>query len=72
VKKKREIKFENIKEALKGISEEMITKHKLAQTNCWGYRREGHYTLEYYANKRDHRENIVKATVLLLRREIRQ
>jgi hypothetical protein len=62
-KKKREFKFENVKEALKGMSEEIITKHKDAKANCWRCRHEGHYTLECYAKKTEIAEEIVKATV---------
>jgi hypothetical protein len=48
-------------EALKGMSEEMITKHKDAKGNCWRYGREEHYTLECYAKKTENGEEIVKA-----------
>jgi hypothetical protein len=34
LKKKCELKFESVKEALKGISKEMITNHKDAKDNC--------------------------------------
>jgi hypothetical protein len=34
-KKKSEFKFENVNETLKGMSEEMITKHKDTNANCW-------------------------------------
>jgi hypothetical protein len=52
-----------VKEALKGRSEEMITKHKDAIANCWRCGREGHYTLECYAKKTANGEEILKAMV---------
>jgi ATPase subunit of ABC transporter with duplicated ATPase domains len=48
-KKKRDFKFGSIKEALDGIHEEPIAKHKEVKANCWRCRRERHYTLECYA-----------------------
>jgi hypothetical protein len=52
-----------VKEALKGMSEEMISKYKDGKANCWRCRREGHYKLECYAKKTANGEEIVKATV---------
>jgi hypothetical protein len=46
LKKKSDFKFENVKEALKGMSMEKITKHKDAKANSWRCGCEGHSTLE--------------------------
>jgi hypothetical protein len=62
-KKKRDYKFETVKEGLKGMCEDMITKHKDAKANCWRCGREGHYTLEYYAKRTEDGEEIVMAAV---------
>jgi hypothetical protein len=62
-KKKHEFKFENVKEALKGMSEEMIAKHKEGKANYWWYGPKGHYTLVYYAKKTKNGEEIVNANV---------
>jgi hypothetical protein len=62
-KKKRDFKFANVKEALQGISEELITKHKEAKANYWRCGREGHNTLECYAKKMEDGEEIIKAAV---------
>jgi hypothetical protein len=62
-KKKQEFKFENVKEASKGMSKEMITKHKDAKANCGRCGHEGYYTLECDAKKTENGEEIVKATV---------
>jgi hypothetical protein len=45
------------------MSEDMITKPKEAKANCWRCRREGHYTLEYYAKETEEREEVVKPGV---------
>jgi hypothetical protein len=71
LKKKHEFKFENIKEALKGMSEEMITKHKDTQANCWWCTSDRHYTLECYAKKTDSGEEIIKAIVSATKKPIR-
>jgi hypothetical protein len=52
-----------VKEALKGMSNEMITKNEVAKANCRECTHEVHYTLEYYAKKRENGEEIVKVTV---------
>jgi hypothetical protein len=62
-KKKRDFKFGNIKEALKGIDEELIAKHKEAKANCWRCEREGHYTLEYFAKTTEKGVEVTKSTV---------
>jgi hypothetical protein len=50
-KTKRDFKFGIIKEAVKGIDEELIAKYKEEKANCWRYRREADYRLECYAKK---------------------
>jgi hypothetical protein len=62
-KKQGEYKFENVMEALKDMSEEIITKYKDMKANCWRCGREGHYTRECYAKKTENGEEIVKPTV---------
>jgi hypothetical protein len=52
-----------VKEALKGMSEEIITKHKDAKANCWWCGCEGHYTLECYEKNIENGEEIVKEMV---------
>jgi hypothetical protein len=52
-----------VKEGLKGMSEEMITKHKDAKANCWRCGHDGYYTLEYYAKITEHGEGNVNAMV---------
>jgi hypothetical protein len=60
-----------VKEALKGRREEMITKHKNAKTNCWRCECEGYYTLEYYAKQLADGEEIVKASMSLIKKRKR-
>jgi hypothetical protein len=62
-KKKCPCKFENVKEALKNMNKQMITKHKDAKANHWQCGRERHYKLEWYAKIIENVEEIVKATV---------
>jgi hypothetical protein len=63
LKKNHEFKFENVKEALNGMSEEMISMHKDAKANFWLCRREWHYTLQFFVKKTENSEEIFKATV---------
>jgi glycerol-3-phosphate cytidylyltransferase-like family protein len=44
-RKKLVFKFETVKEALKGLKEEMYTKHEDAEANFWLSGCEGHYRL---------------------------
>jgi hypothetical protein len=70
-KKKRDFKFGSIKEALKGIDEELIAKHKEAKANCWRCRREGHYILECYAKKTEEGVEVTKSTISATRKRKR-
>jgi hypothetical protein len=45
-KKPKEEKYASITEALKGISEELIQKHKSAGASCWRCGRSNHYTTD--------------------------
>jgi hypothetical protein len=62
-KKKRECKFENLKDGLNGKSEEIISKHKETKANCWWYECDWHYILECYAKKTENGKAIIKVTV---------
>jgi hypothetical protein len=62
-RKNASINFENMKDALKGMSKKMITKHKDTKANCSRCRHEGPYTLEYYAKTTENGEEIVKAMI---------
>jgi hypothetical protein len=61
--KRRDFKFGSIKEASKGIDEELIAKHKESKANCWRCRREGHYMLGCYAKKKEEGVEVTKSTV---------
>jgi hypothetical protein len=67
-KKKRDFNFGSIKEALKGIDEKLIAKHKEAKVNCWRYDRERNYKLEWYANKTVEGLEVMKSTVSVTRK----
>jgi hypothetical protein len=62
-KKPKEKKYASTKEALKGISEELIQKHKSAGTSCWRCGRSNHYTTECYAKTAENGDSLVKPTI---------
>jgi hypothetical protein len=62
-KKPKEKQYASTTEALKGISEELIQKHKSAGASCWRYGRSNHYTIECYAKTADHGNNLEKPTI---------
>jgi hypothetical protein len=62
-KKPKEKKYGPTKDALKGISEELIQKHKSAGTSCWRYARRNHYTTECYAKTAKNGDSLEKPTI---------
>jgi hypothetical protein len=63
-KKKGDVKLRSIEEALKGIHEELIAKHKEAKANWKRCGREGHYRLEYCAKEMEEAVEVMKSTIL--------
>jgi hypothetical protein len=70
-KKKLEFKFENMKQGLKGMSEEMITNHKGTKANCSRSGCQGYYILECYVKKTVNGEEKVRATVYVAKKRKR-
>jgi hypothetical protein len=68
-KKTRDFKFRSIKEALKGIMEELIAKDTEAKAYSSRCGRDGHYMQECYAKKTEEGVDIMKSTVLVTRKE---
>jgi hypothetical protein len=62
-RKSKDKRFSSTKEALNGISEELIQKHKAANATCWRCGRSNHYTTECYAKIADGGESLEKSTV---------
>jgi hypothetical protein len=62
-KDNRDFKFGNIKEDLKWIDKNLITKHKDAKTMCWRCRREVYYILECFAKKTWEGVEVTKLTL---------
>jgi hypothetical protein len=62
-KKIKEEKFALMKEALDGISELLIQKHKTTGVSCWRCGRNNHYTTECYAKTTEYGENLKKPKV---------
>jgi hypothetical protein len=62
-KKQKEKKFASTKEALEGINETLIQKHKSAGTSCWRCGRSNHYTTECHAKTAESGESLEKTTV---------
>jgi hypothetical protein len=62
-KKPKEKKYGSTKEALKGISEELIQKHKSAGASCWRCGRSNHYTIECYAKTAENGDSLEKPTI---------
>jgi hypothetical protein len=61
--KPKEKKYASTKEALNGISEELIQKYKSASASCWRCGRSNHYTTECYAKTAEHRDSLEKPTI---------
>jgi hypothetical protein len=62
-KKPKEKKYASTKEALKGISEELIQKHKSASPLCWRCGRCNHSTTECYAKTAESGDTLEKPTI---------
>jgi hypothetical protein len=56
-------KYALIKQALKGISEELIQKHKSAGASSWKCGRRNHYTTECDAKSSEIRDSLEKPTI---------
>jgi hypothetical protein len=62
-KKSKDKRFSSTKEALNGISEELIQKYETANATCWRCGRSNHYTTECYAKIADGGESLEKPTI---------
>jgi uncharacterized protein YlxW (UPF0749 family) len=62
-KKSKDKRYSSTKEALNGISEELIQNHKAANIIGWQYSHNNHYTTECYANTADGGESLEKPMV---------
>jgi hypothetical protein len=62
-KKSKDKRFSSTKEALNGISDELIQKHKAANATCWQCGRSNHYTTECYPKTADGGKSLEKPTV---------
>jgi hypothetical protein len=62
-KKPKEKKYASTKEALKGISEELIQKHKSAGTSCWRCGRSNHYSTECFAKPAENGDSLEKPII---------
>jgi hypothetical protein len=67
-KKSKDKRYLLTKAALNVISEDLIPKHKAANTTYWEASPSNHCTIECYSNTPEHRENLEIPTVSLLRK----
>jgi hypothetical protein len=62
-KKHKEKKYASTKEAIKGISEELIQKHKSAGACCWRCDQSNHYIMECNAKTAENGDSLEKPTI---------
>ena len=60
--RRKDKKFASTKEALEGISEALIQKHRNAKASCWRCGRSNHHTLECFAKRTEDGEEILKGS----------
>jgi predicted nucleic-acid-binding Zn-ribbon protein len=51
------------KEAINGISNELIQRHKFTDTSCWRCGRSNHYTTEYNAKTAENGDSLQKPII---------
>jgi hypothetical protein len=62
-KKRKEKRFSSMKEALNGISKELIKNQEVANATCWRCSHSTHYTMEYNAQTVEGGESLEKPTI---------